>query len=147
MKKYRDLIAVLEQATDVRASFNRWLSSGITSVSNILPRQNYWTDRHLKKGPIGKTYSSASGIPIGKFLARIFSADTFRCSANCGINKGCHTLCQIRAADKALALIRRDMAQTGMLKDPNQQARVQSKLTAQLKIYEDKKRELEAQVF
>lgn len=144
MKKYQELITVLEQATDREASFTRWLSSGITSVSSVLPRQNYWTDRHLKKGPIGKTYSSIKGVPIGKFLARLFKQDVFICVGKCKGNAACETQCHLKAANRALALINRDMSQTGMIKDPKQQARVQSKLRAQLEIYQQKKREIEA---
>lgn len=145
MKKYQGLLLVLEQASDVNASFSRWLASGITSVSNILPRQNYWTDRIKKKGPIGKSYASAVGVPVGKFLDRVYKVRLQTCLSKC-TDRTCRTLCHIQAANGALTLIQRDIGQLAMIKDDEKRARMKVKLEKNRQYYVNKKRKFESEV-
>jgi hypothetical protein len=146
MNKYKELLVVLEQATDAHASFNRWISSGVASVSNVMPRQKYWTPSHEKRGPIGRTYASATGVPIGKYLARFFNNLTKGCESKCA-DTSCIVLCRIQATNQSIALIQRDMTQLAMIKDPDKRARLKSKLDSQMAIYQDKKRQFEANVY
>ena len=121
-------------------SWKRWLSGGISLLINVVNDEKYGV---IEKGPVDKTFSAPSGIPVGRFVRKTYMLNLNKCLQQCGNqDKLCRDKCTNIAAIDVLRRIKRDIMALGKIKNQEQKAKLNEKLMKQARMYMSKRQKV-----
>lgn len=123
--------------------WKQWLMKGLAGAVGAVAGHTY--GKHSKSSGAGslvknRYVGSALGLPIGLFLAKLYSTQTDTCRKSCGNDKLCYYDCYVKASDMVISKIKKDIAQVKNLHlNDDDEAKMHKKLLGKLRYYQQKR--------
>lgn len=147
LKEY-EILKEEAQYRELEPKWKSWLSTGIAGVAALIAGRAAMGHKLTKSGwskggTVKNAVSTSAGllsIPIGIFLAKLYRKETDRCGNACGKDRVCYYKCYVGAADRAIAKVKKDIAQVSKISENNEEEnKMHKKLLNQLRFYQAKR--------